>query len=356
MRQRNDDLFQDKTMTFGEHLEELRVCLFKALVGLVVGCLIGLCVGGYVSRFIQKPVHDALQAFYENQAATKAQEQLDELRQAGYDLPGDFNEIKAIMTNDGLTFEEYLIYPKELLLQLEKAKAGKPALPAPPAATKPASSATPQGTEHFGAKDLVPIFLWRKAADDPRSRLNSMSFQEPFAIYLKASLLAGAVLASPWIFYQLWLFVGAGLYRRERRYVHVYLPFSVGLFLLGVGLAFFAVFPPVLKFLLGFYSWQNIDPVLRYNEWMGLLLMLPLGFGVAFQLPLVMLFLERIGVVSIRGYTSSWRLAVLAIFVLSMVLTPGDPSSMCLMAIPLTVLYFGGILLCRYMPRHGQGI
>ena len=60
-----------------------------------------------------------------------------------------------------------------------------------------------------------------------------MSFQEPFTIYLKASLLAGCVLASPWVFYQIWTFVAAGLYPRERRYVHIYLPFSVGLFLPG---------------------------------------------------------------------------------------------------------------------------
>ncbi len=157
-----------------------------------------------------------------------------------------------------------------------------------------------------------------------------MSFQEPFTIYLKASLLAGAVLASPWVFYQIWLFVAAGLYPRERRYVHIYLPFSVVLFLAGVSLAFFGVFQPVLRFLLGFNSWQQIDPVLRFNEWMGLLLMLPLGFGIAFQLPLVMLFLERIGVVTIRAYLSSWRVAILAIFIVAMILSPsGDPYSMC---------------------------
>ncbi len=346
MRSRNDDIFQESTMTFGEHLEELRACLFKAIVGLVLGCLVGLAVGGYVTRFIQKPVLDALAEYYEDQAARKAQDQLEQFRRAGYDLPGDFKEIKKIMVDGGLTFEEVYVNPQELRRQLQQGKAGQPALPAPPAADG-----------KFTDKDLARVFLWRRTADDPRSRLNSMSFQEPFTIYLKASLLAGVIFASPWVFYQIWTFVAAGLYPRERRYVYIYLPFSVALFLAGASLAFFAVFPPVLKFLLGFNSWQQIDPVLRFNEWMGLLLMMPLGFGIAFQLPLVMLFLERIGVVSIKSYLSAWRVAVLGIFIGAMILLPtGDPISMILMAIPLTMLYFGGILLCRYMPRHGAGL
>jgi len=79
---------------------------------------------------------------------------------------------------------------------------------------------------------------------------------------------------------------------------------------------------------------------------------LPLGFGISFQLPLVMLFLERIGIFSVETYLQKWRIAVLVISVLSMFLTPADPGSMLLMGVPLVVLYFGGILLCRTMPGH----
>jgi sec-independent protein translocase protein TatC len=78
---------------------------------------------------------------------------------------------------------------------------------------------------------------------------------------------------------------------------------------------------------------------------------LPLGFGVSFQLPLAMLLLERIGVFTVESYTSKWKTAVVVIAVLSMVLTPGgDTSSMMLMFVPLTALYFAGILMCKYMP------
>jgi sec-independent protein translocase protein TatC len=171
-------------------------------------------------------------------------------------------------------------------------------------------------------------------------------------IWLKAALITGAVIASPWIFWHVWAFVAAGLYPHEKSYVYVFLPFSLGLFLAGAALAFFFVFEPVLDFLFSFNRLMNIDPDPRISEWMSFVLFLPLGFGVSFQLPLVMLLLERIGVMSISSYLQKWRIAVLVIFVVAMLLTPADPISMLLMALPLTILYFGGIALCRWMPKR----
>jgi sec-independent protein translocase protein TatC len=83
-------------------------------------------------------------------------------------------------------------------------------------------------------------------------------------------------------------------------------------------------------------------------------LLLPLGFGISFQLPLVMLFLERIGVFTARDFLEKWRIAVLAIFVISAVLTPADPYSIFFMAVPLTFLYFGGIVLALYLPKSSR--
>ncbi len=117
-------------------------------------------------------------------------------------------------------------------------------------------------------------------------------------------------------------------------------------------MAFFVAFDKVLAFLLSFNHSLHINPELRIEYWMSFVLLLPLGFGISFQLPLVMLFLERIGLLTVQTYLQSWRIAVLVIFVLAMILTPSpDPASMCLMAVPLTVLYFGGVLLCKFFPR-----
>ena len=144
--------------------------------------------------------------------------------------------------------------------------------------------------------------------------------------------------------------MAAGLYPHEQKYVYIFLPISLLLFFAGVFLAFFFVFAPVLDFLFSFNKAMGIAPQMRINDWLSFVMFLPLGFGVAFQLPLVMLFANRIGLVSVEAYIDKWRIAVMAISVLSMLLTPADPISMILMAAPLTVLYFLGIGMCKWMP------
>lgn len=89
---------------------------------------------------------------------------------------------------------------------------------------------------------------------------------------------------------------------------------------------------------------------MRIGEWLSFALFLPLGFGVAFQLPLVMLFVNQIGLVKVETYWQQWRVAIMIIFVLSMFLTPADPISLLLLAIPLCILYFLGIWMCHWMP------
>ncbi|MEI8375441.1 MAG: twin-arginine translocase subunit TatC [Planctomycetota bacterium] len=335
------DLFQDNTMTFGQHLEELRTCLFRAIVGLVIGCLVGFLVGARVVVFITTPVENALTAYYEIEAAEKAlsPKQQDLLREAGYD-DADLDRIQKIVAAQRVSFEIVSIDPAKLSNQLPThAQIG----------TLPKNAPESGSVETQGLKKIV---LFRPIADDSRIRMNALGTQEAFLIWMKASMLVGVVLASPWIFYQIWIFVAAGLYHHERRYVHLFLPVSIGLFLTGAATAFFFAFKQVLAFLLSFNHMLHINPELRINEWMSFVLLLPLGFGISFQLPLVMLFLERIGLITVQGYLKSWRMAILIIFVLAMVLAPtGDPYTLLLMACPLTVLYFGGVLLCKLLPK-----
>jgi sec-independent protein translocase protein TatC len=163
--------------------------------------------------------------------------------------------------------------------------------------------------------------------------------------------LTGVVIAAPWIFYQIWVFVAAGLYPHEKNQVFIYLPISLVLFFAGAALAFGFVFEPVLNFLFQFNQGLNAEFDPRIGEWLSFVLILPLGFGISFQLPLVMLFINRIGFVSIELYMQQWRMAILIIFVVAMVLTPADPVSMLLMAIPLCGLYVLGIAMCLWMPK-----
>ena len=308
-------------MSFGEHLEELRVALWKAIQALVIGFLIGLLLGGEMVKFVQKPLNEGLERLLTKQKQERYEASLPE---------GAEPDEGAIA--EGLVPESYLVDPRELIGVLEG-----------------------HGVTVDGAgqelPERAPLTLWRPIEDEPGVRTIGTGVPDAFTVYVKASLVIGTILSSPFIFYFLWSFVAVGLYRHEKKYVHVFLPFSIGLFLLGAALAFFVVFRFVLAFLFQFYDWMDIDPTPRISEWLGFVLILPIGFGLAFQLPLVMLFLERIGVISVTGYLRYWRYAVLVIFILSMILTPADPQSMILMALPLTMLYFGGVLLCKYLPR-----
>lgn len=190
------------------------------------------------------------------------------------------------------------------------------------------------------------LTLWMPLDFEPQA----LAATDGFLIWLKAGMITGLLISLPAILWLLWTFVAAGLYPHEQKYVYIFLPISLLLFFAGVFLAFFFVFAPVLDFLFSFNKSMGIAPEMRINDWLSFVLFLPLGFGVAFQLPLVMLFANRIGVVSVEAYLDKWRIAVMAISILSMLLTPADPISMILMAAPLTVLYFLGIGMCKWMP------
>lgn len=202
--------------------------------------------------------------------------------------------------------------------------------------------------ESFGdvRMDLVPLTIWQSA----EFQSQSLGATESFMIWIKAGVVTGLLIASPWVFLQLWSFVASGLYPREQKYVYIFLPISLFLFFAGASLAFFFVFEPVLNFLFSFNARMGISPQPRINDWLSFVLFLPLGFGIAFQLPLVMLFMNRINLFSVEDYLSKWRVAVLIIFALSMLLTPADPVSMVMLAIPLTGLYFLGVGLCKWLP------
>lgn len=339
--QYDEDIFKDSTMTFGEHLEELRRCLFKAVLGLIAGVIFGLFVGGWVVEVITAPLAKALTSYYQ----TDSLERVERAANEEGALRAPPQQYTKLIYEHGMINDEVYIDLRELAAQLRQLF---------PEQFKDLPDPRVEASE-VQPSDLVPLLLWHPVATDPRIQPKSLKPHESFMIYLKGALLVGAIVACPWVFYQIWTFVAAGLYPHEKRYVNIYLPFSIFLFLLGVLVAYFLVFGPVLGFLFKFNRWLGITPDLRISEWLGFVLMLPLGFGISFQLPLVMLFLERIGVFTVQNYLAYWRVAILVVFILAALFTPPDPWSMSLLALPLTLLYFGGILLCKWMPR-GPGL
>jgi sec-independent protein translocase protein TatC len=324
---------EETKMSFSEHLEELRTALFKSIGAWMIGTLVGLAVGWNVVDYIQTPLREALDNFYRNQAEVAQLNRLTEQQAEGQPVPEDLAAAAAETAAAGLVPEDLYISRQEFARAL--------------------GNEVPEENGEFATtrEDMIRLRLYRPIEEDPRLSVISLSGQEPFMIYMKASLVVGAVVASPFIFYFIWNFVAAGLYKRERNLVYMFMPMSLGLFFAGAALAFFVAFDYVLEFLFWFNAKMGIQPTPRISDWLSFALMLPLGFGISFQLPLVMLALERVGIFTIDSYTSKWRLSVVVIFIIAMLLTPADPGSMLLMAIPLTFLYFLGIALCKHLPR-----
>lgn len=381
-------------MTFGEHLEQLRKALAKASAWVGIGLIFGLFFADDIVQYIQTPLKAALEEFALKQDLKRLQEA------SGVPISTSLAEK---LHDKGIISEDVLIDPRDL--QMESILGNAPAEASPsgePSVTKPATTETKQATTpqvtdksnkpgetavqdkaaqdkateattteatsnekpaaqalpdpdalYQGVADdkiverLVPIRIWRKVA----TRVETLNIQEGFMIWLKAALIAGIVIGSPGIFWHIWGFVAAGLYPHERKYVYVFLPMSLGLFLAGVSLAFFVIFRFVIEFLLEANASLGTDLSPRLNEYVSFALILPLGFGLAFQLPLVMVFLNRIGMFTVQNYLQQWKIAILVIAFLSMILTPGgDIYSMCGMGVPLIFLYFLGIALCKYLP------
>jgi sec-independent protein translocase protein TatC len=174
--------------------------------------------------------------------------------------------------------------------------------------------------------------------------------QEPFFMRLKVTGFAGFVLALPVILWQLWRFITPGLYAREKKYA---LPFvGASLLLFGTGVAFsFAIFPQALKILLGFAGTETVI-LPRASEYLSFVLLLIIGFGATFELPLLLLSLSLAGVLSTQTLRKGRRVAYIVIAVLAAVITPTqDPYTMLLMGVPLVLLFEATILVARLMKR-----
>src|SRR5215813_1573591 len=163
---------------------------------------------------------------------------------------------------------------------------------------------------------------------------------DAFFTKLKVAFVAGIFVGSPAVFYQAWQFVAPGLYERERR---VALPFSIAatfFFVAGAAFCYYLVFPVAFRFFLEEFTSVGISPQIRVSEYLTFTSRMLLAFGATFELPVATFFLARVGLVTHRTMIAWARYAIVVIFIVAAVLTPGpDVASQMLMATPLLVLY-----------------
>ena len=169
---------------------------------------------------------------------------------------------------------------------------------------------------------------------------------EAFFTYLKVALLSGIILATPVIFYQFWMFVAPGLYEKEKQHMIPIVFLSTFFFVGGSFFGYFIVFPYGFKFFLGFAS-EIIQPLPSMREYLSFASKLLLAFGLVFELPLIITFLARLGMVSVSFLKKNRKYALLLFFVGAAILTPPDVVTQVMMALPLIVLYEISIIGAR---------
>jgi sec-independent protein translocase protein TatC len=213
---------------------------------------------------------------------------------------------------------------------------------------------------------IVLAFIWPKAGLiydlfasplvgrlPPGTKLIATSVLSPVMVPLKVSLLAAFLIALPYVLYQTWAFVAPGLYTHEKRLVMPLVVSSTFLFFVGVGFCYFLVIPAITTFTQGWVG-TSIAATPDIEQYFGFALNLFIVFGIAFEVPVAVVVLARIGVVSIEQLKSFRGYFVVGAFVVSAVVTPPDVVSQLSLAIPMCILYEVGILCARIFIKHTQ--
>ncbi len=196
---------------------------------------------------------------------------------------------------------------------------------------------------------MAPV---RAALPEGRQVLVYTSAIEPMMVYLKVAMYGGVFVAAPWVLWQLWLFIAPGLYKREKKVVFPFLFWGTLLFYTGAAFCFFLVLPAAFPAMLAFAEDTTLAPMLSLSEQLSLVLAMLLGFGVVFEVPVIIAFLSMVGLVSWRTLAKYRRVAIVVNTTLAAIITPtGDPLNLALMAVPMILFYEVGIILARFLGK-----
>ena len=188
-----------------------------------------------------------------------------------------------------------------------------------------------------------------KTLTAPVGQLYYLRPAEAFMIYMKIALLAGLILASPMVLYQLYSFVRPALTLREKHYARFTIPIIIVLFLGGMIFSYYLVFPRALEFFLGFGN-GHVNPLISMESYLDFLLMLVVSFGFVFNIPVVLILLVYLKLVSVQTLNKYQKHVILAAFILAALITPTpDIITQSLLALPMVVLYEVSLMLCRFL-------
>jgi sec-independent protein translocase protein TatC len=357
-----DDMFADTRMSIGDHIEDLRSHLLRALKGFAIGMVLGLWpLGPWVLGIITAPVEQQLTEFQIRRFDRKLKEYNEKnpesstsARPSDLIVEFDADQIKQMLEGKKVVLRpaqkeggkvvkgfESLLYSLDAIRYLDKD-------------AREQSRYVALNMRITDTRPLDREILKRRVEIEGKD-VTTLEVTEAFMVYFKVSMFTGLVVSSPWVFYHIWMFIAAGLYPHEKRLVNVYLPFSLFLFIAGVLVCQFLVMPRAVSAMLWFNEWLGMSADMRLNEWLSFAIMMPVVFGVSFQTPLVMMFLHKVGIVTTEVYREYRKIAWFVMAVFAAIITPSvDALSMLFLWVPMGALYELGILLCVWQGEQNR--
>jgi sec-independent protein translocase protein TatC len=309
-------------MSLGDHLEELRARLILAILGLAVGMTVSLIFGTQILHILEWPYNKAIRGRAETRLKAAAPQR--ETEALGL-VNAFFNTLTDRLATDPNA-------PRDL---------------------------DPNRVAFLHDVCVQAVQEWVRgphaASNDGLGSLISLAPAEAFMAYMKIAMIAGLILTCPWVFYQLWMFVAAGLYPKERQYIYKAVPFSAALFIIGALFFLFVIARVTLAFFLGFGDIVNVASQWTLQKYVSFVTLLMLVFGLAFQTPIAVFVLVRTGLVAIKTLRTYRKYVLLGLAVVSAIATPSpDPLSMLALLIPLYALYELGIVLSIRADKKAQ--
>lgn len=200
-----------------------------------------------------------------------------------------------------------------------------------------------------------PLIVYLQKADEAKElTMNAFRLTDPIKIYMQFAFLIAFVMTSPFLLYQLWAFISPGLYEKERKVTLSYIPISVILFISGIAFSYFILFPFVVEFMTRIANRLDINQVIGINEYFQFLFQLTIPFGLLFQLPVIIMFLTRLGIVTPMYLAKVRKYAYFILIVIAAFITPPELLSHMMVTVPLLILYEVSILISRFAYKKAQ--
>ncbi|QCR33960.1 twin-arginine translocase subunit TatC [Lysinibacillus sp. SGAir0095] len=197
----------------------------------------------------------------------------------------------------------------------------------------------------YFAKPIIKSIQYSEQAE--QLTLNAFNVGDPLTVYLEVTFIVAFIITSPIILYQLWAFITPGLHETERKATLKYIPYAFLLFVAGLAFGYYILFPNVMNFMMQLSDDLDIQQTIGINEYFGFLFKLVVPFGIIFELPVVMLFLARLGILNPQLMVKFRKYSYFVLFVLAVLVAPPDIISYILISIPLFVLYEISIVIAR---------